>query len=157
MMAPALSPPTQWCILSQNCTELIPVFSLCSQFISLPSPWLPLSLLTVTAVFWLLSRCHAETTTMAPLCHSTSLPGECLFNSDMLWQWGKQCLVSQLKSFIDSICPSDFVQLGVIGNSIHFPDWRHSVSICEKLSTDGHDILKTVTEHLYLHLWVGTR
>lgn len=43
-----------------------------------------LSALTVIAVFWLLSRCYAETTTMAPLCHSTSLPEECLFNSGML-------------------------------------------------------------------------
>lgn len=51
------------------------------QFIPVPLTSF-LSPLAVIAVFWLLSRCHEETTTIAPLCQSTSLPEECL----LLWR-----------------------------------------------------------------------
>lgn len=72
---------------------------------------------------------------MAPLCPSTSLPEECLFNSGMLRQGETQCLVSQLNSFIDSYCrslwSSGFIQLRVISSCLHFQDWWHSFSMCQ--------------------------
>lgn len=88
-----------------------------------------ISPLTVITVFWLLSRCHAETTTMAPLCHSTMLPRECLFNSGMLWQW-KHHILSKLNPFIDSLLPARHSPAQGYRSCLHFSDWWHSLSTC---------------------------
>lgn len=96
---------------------------------TIPPPSFPL---TVIAVFWLLSRCHAETTTTAPLCQSISLPEECLFNSGMLWQGETQCLVSQLNS-LGAYCyylSARQALSRVISDCLHFPDWWHTLAMC---------------------------
>lgn len=85
-----------------------------------PPPSSLFSPLTVIAVFWLPSRCHEETTTMAPLCQSTSLPEECLFNAAVPRQ-RKHNVFHRLVLLV-SLRLSGSFQLGVIAISLHFPD-----------------------------------
>lgn len=82
-----ISSPTKLHFLMKLCWTDSSVHPLISAYLTTRPPLSSfLSLLTVIAVFWLLSRCHEETTIMAPLCQSTSLPEECLFNGGMLWR-----------------------------------------------------------------------